>query len=316
MSNSATVCSRVSASPAHLKAGTRRKLTDYFRKLAPLCDLLPDASVTDVTEDDCRAHLDRWRDRHPNTMRHSVSVMKSFFGWLYEVGTIERNPMDRIKPPRRPSSEDLDVTTVSGADVRRLFDACRTTTDFLCLATLAYLGPRRRAASNLRWRDVDLDKGTMRFREKGGKIITKPIPAEFVAVLRTLREGGVVDTKPESYVIPMPRGQRRAGDRDDRIIWRTIKNLGERASVEVHPHSLRAAFAVRFLETHPGEVEALQRLMGRSKMETTQIYLRRLDRERAMERVRDLSWGAPFGAISAKARTGFEPVYEALQASA
>ena len=56
--------------------------------------------------------------------------------------------------------------------------------------------------------------------------------------------------------------------------------------------------------------------MGRSKMETTQIYLRRLDRERAMERVRDLSWGAPFGAISAKARTGFEPVYEALQASA
>jgi hypothetical protein len=73
---------------------------------------------------------------------------------------------------------------------------------------------------------------------------------------------------------------------------------------------------VRFLETHPGEVEALQRLMGHSKMETTQIYLRRVDRERAMERVRDLSWGAPFGAMGEKARTGFEPVYEALQASA
>lgn len=109
-----------------------------------------------------------------------------------------------------------------------------------------------------------------------------------------------MDAKPESYVIPMPRGQRREGDRDDRIIWRTIKSLGERAGVEVHPHSLRAAFAVRFLETHPGEIEALQRLMGHSKMETTQIYLRRLDRERAMERVRDLSWGAPFGAIAEK----------------
>jgi integrase len=294
----------------------KRSRADYFRKLAPLCDLLPDAAVSDVTEDDCRAHLDRWRDRHPNTMRHSVSVMKSFFGWLYEVGASERNPMDRIKPPRRPISEDLDVTTVSGADVRRLFDACQTPTDLLCLATLAYLGPRRRAASNLRWRDVDLHKGTMRFREKGSKIITKPIPAELVAVLQTLREGGVVDTKPESYVIPMPRRQRRAGDRDDRIIWRTVKKLGERAGVEVHPHSLRAAFAVRFLETHPGEVEALQRLMGHSKMETTQIYLRRLDRERAMERVRDFSWGAPFGAMGEKARTGFEPVYEALQASA
>jgi site-specific recombinase XerD len=40
--------------------------------------------VKDVTEDDCRAYLDRWRDRHPNTMRHSISVLKSFFGWLYE----------------------------------------------------------------------------------------------------------------------------------------------------------------------------------------------------------------------------------------
>ena len=51
-------------------------------------------------------------------------------------------------------------------------------------------------------------------------------------------------------------------------------------------------------------------------METTQIYLRRLDRERAMKRVRDLSWGSPFASIALEARTGFEPVYEALQASA
>ena len=50
--------------------------------------------------------------------------------------------------------------------------------------------------------------------------------------------------------------------------------------------------------------------------EATQIYLRRLDRERAMERVRDLSWGSPFASIAVKARTGFEPVFEALQASA
>ena len=54
----------------------------------------------------------------------------------------------------------------------------------------------------------------------------------------------------------MPRGQRREGDRDDRIIWRTVKNLGARAGVEVHPHALRPAFALRFLESHPGEVEA------------------------------------------------------------
>jgi site-specific recombinase XerC len=95
-----------------------------------------------------------------------------------------------------------------------------------------------------------------------------------------------------------------------------VKRLGRRAGIEVHLHSLRAAFAVQFLETHLGELEALQRLMGHSKIETTQICLRRLDRERQMERVRDLSWGAQFGDFRAKAPGGFEPPYAALQAAA
>jgi integrase len=81
-----------------------------------------------------------------------------------------------------------------------------------------------------------------------------------------------------------------------------------RASIEVHPHSLRAAFAVEFLETHPGELEALRRLLGHSKPETTQISLRRLDRERSMESVQDLSWGARFAAFAEEAPSGFEPL--------
>jgi hypothetical protein len=41
-------------------------------------------------------------------------------------------------------------------------------------------------------------------------------------------------------------------------VRRIIERLGDRARVEVVPHALRAAFAVQFLETHPGELEALQ----------------------------------------------------------
>jgi len=39
----------------------------------------------------------------------------------------------RIEPPKRHASVDLDVTSVNGADVRLLFDACRTWGDLLCL---------------------------------------------------------------------------------------------------------------------------------------------------------------------------------------
>jgi hypothetical protein len=88
--------------------------------------------------------------------------------------------------------------------------------------------------------------------------------------------------------------------------------------LNAHPkatHSIRAAFAVQFLETHPGELEALQRLMGHSKDRDHQVYLRGFDREGAMRRVKDLSW-APVRGLPVKAPSGLEPLYEALQASA
>lgn len=106
----------------------------------------------------------------------------------------------------------------------------------------------------------------------------------------------------------MQRRQKHGRNRDDRVISRYVSALGERAGFKATPHSLRAAFAVQFLETHPGELEALQRLLGHRKPETTQIYLRRLENERRMERVRDLTWGARFGAIAGEAPSGFEPL--------
>jgi integrase/recombinase XerD len=296
---------------------SKRTLDDYWRKLDGLCDLTPEAEVSEITAEDCRAYLDRWRSASPGTIAHSVSVLNSFFGWLYDERVIERNPMERIKRPRKPAPEDLDVKTVSPDDVRRLLNACETWHELLCVSTLAYLGCRRRAASRLRLRDLDLDRETVRLFEKGGKVAVKPLPGEYLALVRAAVAAGAIENKADAYVIPMMRKQLRDGERDDRVIWRTVTRIGKRTAIDLYPHSLRAAFAVNFLESHPGELEALQALMGHTKIETTQVYLRRLDRERAMERVKDLSWGVTrFEALPVKAPSRFELLYEALQASA
>jgi integrase len=100
-------------------------------------------------------------------------------------------------------------------------------------------------------------------------------------------------------------------------VYETVVNVAERAGVKATAHALRRAFAVAFLSSHPGAIESLQALMNHSRVDTTQVYLRALNRSQAMEAVRDLSWSTPTEFVyqapeaaqfQRKAHTGFEPV--------
>jgi integrase len=84
--------------------------------------------------------------------------------------------------------------------------------------------------------------------------------------------------------------------------------LGERVGVRATVHSLRRAFAVAFLTGHPGAIESLQALMNHRRIDTTRVYLRALNKSKAMEPVRDLSWGRALQPNPEEAHTGFEPV--------
>jgi integrase/recombinase XerD len=282
----------------------------YERLLFDFCDTLPrGCEVSAVSANDCRRFLDRWAGASPSTLASGVSVLHGFFGFLVDEREIEVDPTARIKRPRRKRPEDLDVVTVSAEEVQRMFDACEDWQELLCVAMLGYSGARRSAVARVRWRDVHLAKATIRFVEKGGKVAVKPIPDELAAILRAARESGEVECEPNDYLVPnRRRASVKRADRSSKVIWETVRRVAGRAGVRAHVHALRAAFAVRFLESHPGDLEALQPLMGHSRLETTAVYLRRLDRVRAMERVRDLSWPSVFPSQVAEAHTGFEPV--------
>ncbi len=92
------------------------------------------------------------------------------------------------------------------------------------------------------------------------------------------------------------------------MIYAIVKRLAERARVDAHPHSLRAAFAVQFDEQKPGQGIALKELLGHARIETTMVYLRRKDRAKAMEQVRDLTWGA-LPPSAGMPPAGFEPAF-------
>jgi integrase/recombinase XerD len=280
-----------------------RTRTTYSRILDKFSARLPvDQDVSKVTIDDLRRFLDGYNRRAAGTRAHTFSVLSSFFGWLYRNEKIARNPVDRLERPRRIPAADLDVTTVSTEDAQRLMLHARDWPEKLTIGVLLYAGPRRKAASNLRLHDYDRARGRLRFREKGGKVIWKPVPADLDQLIEAALAAGAIEAgraflpsqyrTDSPYLIP-PRGPLQKRERESRQLWDVVKTVAQRAGVEAHVHALRAAFAVYYLETtsDPRALLGLQELLGHSNLETTKTYLRKLDRARSMEPVRELSWG-------------------------
>lgn len=281
----------------------------YQRLLWDFCETLPrDYDSQALRREDYERYLDRWTDSAKSTLASGVSICRGFSRFLYERGYSERDWARDIPRPQRPRPEDIAVVSVSDADVGRMLDACEDWQELLCIATAVFLGARRAALSSVRRNDADLEHGTITFHEKGSKVVTKPIPVEFWEILIAADAAGVWPN-PTDYLVPNKRpGAVRRKERSDKIIWTTVKEVAARAGVDSHVHALRAAFAVQFDEAHPDRLHALKELMGHARIETTLIYLRRKNRARDMEAVRDLSWGSVFSSLAVKAHTGFEPV--------
>jgi integrase len=282
-----------------------------------------DKAPGDLELDDYERFLDRWTGSSPSTLASGVSLVRGFSRFLYERGYATVDVAAPLKRPKRKRPEDLDVVTVSAEDVLAMILACEDLQEFLCLTTCAYLGARRAGLARIRRRDVDLVNGTVRLVEKGGKVAVKPLAGEYQAILAAAERDGVWNG-PDAYLIPnrRPASVRRV-ERSDKIVWETVKRVAARVGVRAHVHAFRHAFAVQFDATHPDQPFALKALMGHTRLETTLVYLRRKNRAKAMEQVRDLSWGVYPGTQPAdypgnrpsgfesqplEAHTGFEPV--------
>ena len=285
-----------------------RTIDTYGRLLDKLADI-HDLDVHEITAGHLRSFLDReartkrGARKAPSTIAQNVTIVNGFFDWLTREGAVRHNPTRRngdriLARPKQVAPDDNDnVVTVTSSDVAKLIEAADRM-DWrhrLAIGVLIGVGPRRHAASMLRVRDYDPEAATLTFREKGSKTITKPIPDELQELLIAAFTAGVFESV-EDYLVPS-RGTPRKAERDDRVLWHLVREVADEAGVETHVHALRAAFAVHFLETKPGRVVALQKLMGHRRIETTLVYLRRLDRRQEMETVRDVRWGDGQGEI-------------------
>lgn len=100
----------------------------------------------------------------PRTRRHIHRILSSALARAVEQQLIARNPCDAFKK-RLPKVERRELTTLTAEQSARLLDAIRSNRVYWPVLLALATGMRRGEILALRWRNVDLDQGTIRVVE-------------------------------------------------------------------------------------------------------------------------------------------------------
>jgi len=100
----------------------------------------------------------------PRTRRHIHRILKSALTRAVEQQLIARNPADAFKK-RLPRVERRTMTTLSTEQSARLLTAIKHTRVYWPVLVALSTGMRRGEVFALRWKNVDLDRGSLRVME-------------------------------------------------------------------------------------------------------------------------------------------------------
>ncbi len=149
-------------------------------------------------------------------------------------------------------------------EVIKMFESTLNLKHRLVLMVLYYSGIRVNEIVNLKWEDIDFQRGTIHLKTAKGD---KERVVFFHEKLKSFIE--YFNLKKEGYVFLSNFGKKY----NDRTVQTIIKNAARKAGIgkKATPHILRHSFATHLLEAG-ADIRHIQKLLGHSSLQTTQIY--------------------------------------------
>jgi integrase/recombinase XerC len=253
-------------------------------------------ALADITHLLIREFIAHLHDHHleRSSIARKLAAIRSFFKFAVREGMVVRNPARMVATPKLPkripsvmSAEDLNtfLDGVVAAPPGKLSRRSRPDVaeqnrllvkrDRAILEMLYAAGLRVSELTGLNLDDMDRKEMILRVRGKGSK--------ERIVPYGTKAEQAV-----EAYVPVREAILRRAKSRGDfravflnqhgtrltsRSVARILKKYARlfNINLDLHPHSLRHAFATHLL-TDGADLRAIQELLGHSSLSTTQRY--------------------------------------------
>ncbi len=225
-------------------------------------ELLPKSVGTDDISELIRAAQGRWLGLSAASRNRKLSCVKSFLGWAFSKGWIEKDLAAQVVTPKIPKKlphflavdEALAVLNVLRGSSGPNHDRD------LALFLLLYGGGLRISeVCHLKWTNVDLQQMLVRILGKGHKERLVALPQLAAMTLKKLpRDGAYVFGK-----VPL----------DSRKAFEIIRRSGAKAGLNkpLNPHALRHSFATHLLSSG-ADLRVLQSLLGHSNLSATEKY--------------------------------------------
>ena len=254
-------------------------IDSYARELSVYEQFLKENEIkkyNDVTYPMIRRYLISLRKKQlaHSSVRHHLSVLRSFYKYLISINEADHNPFDLISQPkiekRLPEFLYLD-------EFNELVESIDQTTSLgvrnaMILELLYATGIRCEEATTIQLNDIDYDRNEILIHGKGNKSryvpfndIAKAYLLEYIEISRVELMGD----KKHNYLFVNRLG--------DPITTRGVADIIERVSKKstlnkhVHPHMLRHTFATHMLE-NGASLRVVQEILGHNSLSSTQVY--------------------------------------------
>ncbi len=232
--------------------------------------------VEEVTPTDVREYrgwLQTVKRASAATVRRHLMALRQYCRWGVETERIDRDPTARLKMPREEKlspgwlerSEQWRLVREAERGIQAADTPARrrlAVRDWALVVFLLHTGLRVGEACAVEISDVQMGErsGWVQVRSgKGAKARKVPLNAEARRALnawleeRGDYEGSVFDLTPSGA-------------------YRRLAEMGRRAGVEVHPHTLRHTLAKNLVDAGVG-LHEVAALLGHSSLNTTRVYV-------------------------------------------
>ncbi|HTY90075.1 MAG TPA: site-specific tyrosine recombinase/integron integrase [Methanocella sp.] len=201
-------------------------------------------------------HLMFEEERSKAYVSNIMSIIKSFYSFLSENEYTTSNPAKGINAVKIDKKAPVYLTQ---DEMQALIKTAVSPRDSLIVKMLYATGVRVSELVNIKKQDIDLGRNTIKVFGKGAKERVVLLPDTLKAQLEAYCEGLTDDQKLFNLNV--------------RTVERDIKTLAAQAGInkKVTPHKLRHSFATHMLQ-NGGNVVAIQKLLGHTSLNTTQIY--------------------------------------------